>query len=239
MTTMAKGGRFRIYDGMLYKGKPSLAGQGLLPIKVLYPKHLWSKNADRSVPDIPQIKKVIQEIVQEGTERVVLDLEGWGVETSKYLAALNAAKSVGKFLDYGFYGQLPQRSHPYRIKRETNYWHEIQGRNAEMAQVAYHANTIYPSLYNLTVDGEEWEAMALRDILAARKYGREVIPFIMPQYHPNSAAPWRFLDYDKWVSQLSFLSQISEGVIIWSPPDPTWDNKSPWWDATKLFLQQF
>ena len=102
-------------------------------------------------------------------------------------------------------------------------------------------DVIFPSIYTFYDDIEGWKKYAINMIVEAKKYGKPVIPYLLPQYHPSSKTnPWGIIEGDFWLEQLKVVYTYADGAILWSPTmksitqelDTSWD----WVKKTQEFF---
>jgi hypothetical protein len=129
----------------------------------------------------------------------------------------------------GFYGApLPFREYYPSFKggKASADWRQA---NRFAERLVEHVDVVFPSLYTFTANQDDWTAYASSNIAEARRYGRPVLAYLCPQYHPsatgiaNQSMPGAF-----WRLQLELCRDLCDGVVIWGRHEP----QSEWWGVT-------
>lgn len=245
-------GCFRIFDATGFKLKPDLKRFGIETAAVIYtPQHYWPDPARRhELPARSLVELTVKRRVasDHGPPLLIMDLEHWPnvgsdevvAETaSKYIRLAEWTQGVAGSSAVGYYGVPPLRDYWRALSgpgsKEYLAW---QAENDRFKTVAETVDLLAPSLYTFYDDERGWERYAEANIREARRLapGKAVYPFIWPQYHDsNRTIGGRQLPATFWLTQLQTLAKLADGAIIWSPPG-WWDEKAPWWIATRAFI---
>jgi len=149
-------------------------------------------------------------------------------------------------LDYRAANPGVHDPHLPTYEKEYSDWKQA---NARLAPLAEKVDIIFPSLYAISTEQSWWTDYYLGEMLQeARKFGKPVIPFIWPEYHPRSRFAGQPVAPDFWRRQLNALRQQADGIAIWGgwtyPPELPlgrqleWDATTPWWQVTKSFMEK-
>ncbi len=242
---------FKIYDAMIYRGKPDMQGLGIEPLTLLNHVHLLDKNKDK-------IKNKISGyyLSNEIEEVVVINIENWSLATDedrrvnipRYTNIVKYVKNLYPDKMIGIYSMYPERnywaSQKDKSSKEYKRW---QDNNNALKNISKYADIIMPSIYTYFPDRKGWLKYAKAQIEEARRnYPTKLVyPFLWPQYHMSSLLyGGRYIEGDFWRLQLEAVYQYADGVIIWGG----WDDKSQqhskwidgldWWDETKSFASR-
>ncbi|MBI1369186.1 MAG: hypothetical protein GC162_11105 [Planctomycetes bacterium] len=230
----------KVYDAIMYTGKPALSESGLMPIKAVYESALWPDGVKHDQPHEATVRAVARTLPTNVP--VVIDIESWSQQPAELDATIDKFIKVAQWIraenpnvKFGFYSILPQR----------NYWAAVLGpgpntgyagwikANEKLQRVADHVDYIFPSLYTFYNDVVGWRKYALNNIVQARQYGKPVIAFLWPQYHDSSKFTGQFLDANYWRTEMMTCASITDGMVIWGgyqqPFDASWD----WWQVTQ------
>jgi hypothetical protein len=77
---------------------------------------------------------------------------------------------------------------------------------------------MFPVLYTGTTDMDQWDRTAKSTIEDSRRYGKPVIPFLMPYYHEGAGGSLAGteLPTEYWQRQLDLVRQYADGAVIWT-----------------------
>lgn len=247
---------FRVFDGLIFYGKPDLSRYGIEPIHIA-DRGFWPNNdADRNVPvDPARVRRYLENLPDDGAP-VVIDIEDWdpGVAdpraSADAIARLTAIHRVfadaGSNRAFGYYSMIPGR----------DYWRAIRGpgspeyrawqrENDRLGPLERRMDIIFPSIYAFYDDQEGWLTYATAQICEARRLSsKPVYVFLWFEYHPGSRPPGQFIPGDFWRLQLETARRLADGVILWGGYDQialdrrTWDPQAPWWQETVRFLER-
>ncbi len=247
---------FVVFDGTLYKNKPSFAGYPIRPITVLYEARLFlDKQLSTAMPPEFTVRSVASKL-RSSPELVVLDIERWSLKgdalavkatTSKFVSVLSWMRSEAPDIHIGAYGTVPLPDYWRAIRGQGNEEYQAWQRdNDRLDELAAHVDALYPSIYTFYKDRQGWVSYAVAQITEARRKanGKPVYAFLWPQYHEsNRMIGLRPLDPDYWELQLNTVYQHADGVVIWggwgaNGPE-LWNEEAPWWQVTKRFMRRF
>ncbi len=124
---------------------------------------------------------------------------------------------------YSYYSQSaidPVTGAWYRVVLPgvSNAFAKLQNTNAYLSELSQSVDYIFPALYTSSTDVDQWVRYATSTIYEARRYGKPVIPFIMPTYHHASGLNQAVVTQSVWQAQLDLLPEIADGGIIWTDP---------------------
>jgi hypothetical protein len=246
---------FIVFDGTLYKDKPSLEAYHVRPITVLYEARLFAANqSPASMPPETVVRSLAFEL-RSSPEPVVLDIERWPLKgdglavqstVGKFLSVLSWMKSEAPGVPLGIYGTVPVPDYWRAIRdpasEEFQSW---QQDNDRLEGVSDRVDALFPSIYTFYTDRQGWVTYAIAQIAEAKRKakGKPVYAFLWPQYHEsNRVLGLRPLDPDYWELQLNTVSQHADGVVIWggwgdNGPE-SWNEEASWWQVTKRFMKR-
>jgi hypothetical protein len=239
-----------IFDGMLYKGKPSMNAYGVRRAIVTDPLRWWLPNESRQ-----EMTKGngIEEWVRTKSpgDILVLDIEAWptvgtkeSVEAtiSKMSETISRIRAAGFDKQIGLYGVPPNRDYWRAQKghgsREYSAW---QAENDLLAPIMKSSDAVFPSLYTFYDDLAGWKLYALANLSEARRVssGKPIYAFLWPQFHDsNKRLRDQHLSAEFWREELETALAASDGVVIWGGWQQQWDENAPWWSVTKLMLEK-
>lgn len=99
----------------------------------------------------------------------------------------------------------------------ANQFARWQNTNVYLDALASKVDIIFPALYTSSPNIVQWDRYAVSSVFDARRYGKPVVPFIMPTYHAAASSMNRaVIAPEMWAHQLNLLPEIAEGVIIWT-----------------------
>lgn len=107
--------------------------------------------------------------------------------------------------------------------------------------LADRVDVLFPSLYTFYKDQAAWDRYAQGNLDEARKYSKKVYPFLWMQYHNSTVNGWQLLEPEYFAHQVAWCLEHADGVVLWGAYEPDgkpllWDEKAPWWVATKKVL---
>lgn len=244
---------FIVFDGTLYKDKPSLGAYHIRPLTILYESRLFVAN---QLPAAMPPEAIVRSLAYElrgSPEPVVLDIERWPLTgdgpavqstVGKFLSVLSWVKGEAPSVPFGIYGTVPVPDYWRAIRdpvsAEFRSW---QQDNDRLEGISDRVDALFPSIYTFYPDRQSWVTYAIAQIAEAKRKanGKPVYAFLWPQYHEsNRLLGSRPLDPDYWELQLNTVYQHADGVVIWGgwgPNGPeSWNEKAPWWQVTKRFM---
>jgi hypothetical protein len=242
--------KFVVFDGTLYKAKPSTEQTGMKPITVLYQASLWPRNAGdpQSVPNADVVKALALQASQS-TGIAVVDIEQWqltgdsttvGQSVDKYQETLQMFQQAAPSLQLGYYSVAPIRDYwsPIDGSNSTKYLAWQQQNNA-VTPIAQQASALFPSAYTFYTDQAGWQKYAIAQVAEARRIapGKPVYLFLWPQYDDGKGAQGGdYLPDAYWQMELETAKKYADGVVIWGGWNQTWDSNASWWLETQRFM---
>jgi len=142
----------------------------------------------------------------------------------------------------------------YAVYPKRNYWDAIADKDSAQYQSFVDANKlrfaagkqmdiIMPSLYTFYTDQVGWNTYATENIREARKYGREIMPFIWFDYHDSAINPYTYIGDDYWRAQIKLCLELTGNAIVWGGWDlgggtgaQIWDDEAAWFKVVQEFL---
>jgi hypothetical protein len=246
---------FVLFDGTLYKNKPSLVAYDVRPITLLYESRLFVANQSPAAMPPEAIVRSLAYALRGSPEPVVLDIERWPLKgdgltvqstVAKFLSVLSWVTDEAPGVPFGIYGTVPVPDYWRAIRdpasAEFRSW---QQDNDRLEGISDRVDALFPSIYTFYPDRQGWVTYAIAQIAEAKRKakGKPVYAFLWPQYHEsNLLLGLRPLDPDFWELQLNTVAQHADGVVIWggwgaNGPEP-WNEEAPWWQVTKRFMQR-
>jgi len=246
---------FVVFDGTLYKNKPSLETYHVRPITVLYESRLFAANQSPvAVPPEPIVRSLAYEL-RDSPEPVVLDIERWPLKgdgltvqstVGKFLSVLSWVKGEAPSVPFGIYGTVPVPDYWRAIRDPASVeFRSWQQDNDRLEEISNRVDALFPSIYTFYTDRQGWVTYAIAQIAEAKRKakGKPVYAFLWPQYHEsNRVLGLRPLDPDYWELQLNTVHQHADGLVIWggwgaNGPE-SWNEEAPWWQVTKQFMRR-
>lgn len=255
-TSLLSSQSFVVYDGTLYRNKPSLLRWGIKPVNILYVSSFWNdwdKAPRDQLPDRKNVRKLAMAARAKG-DLVVIDIEHWPLfrrdrsviadNLQKYITVIGWFRHEAPELKIGFFGILPVADYARSQKGiGSSEYKQWQTENDQLKPLADVVDVIFPSLYTYYPDQRAWGKYAAENIREAHRYGKPVIVFLWPQYsETNIVLSHQYVPVDYWGLQLEIVRRYSDGVVIWGgwgkdgPAD--WVDNAPWWKVTKEFMQR-
>ncbi len=246
---------FIVFDGTLYKNKPSLDAYRIRPITLLYESRLFVANQSPASMPPETIVRTLASELHDSPEPVVLDIERWLLKgdgpvvqstVDKFVSVLSWVKDEAPGVPFGVYGTVPIPDYWRAIRdpasEEFRSW---QRDNDRLERISDRVDALFPSIYTFYPDRQIWATYAIAQIAEAKRKakGKPVYAFLCPQYHEsNRLLGLHSLDPDYWELQLNTVYQHADGVVIWggwgtNGPEP-WNEEAPWWQVTKRFMNR-
>ena len=242
--------KFRLFDSLLFLGKPNLKALGFEQLEVTG-SAFWVGGRPGKEPDEKAVRAYARSLLERGVQLVCLDIEHWPMYP--HADSLTVQGTVDKFLkivrwmhneapgiQIGFYAMPPIQ----------NYWTPVVGKledlmswnrhNDELMRLGSEVDVIFPSIYTFYDDptGDSWRTYARANIEQARKYGKPVYVFLWPQYHDsNRTLRGQPIPAGFWRQQLETAFESADGVVIWGGWKTQWNSKEGWWRSTLDFLR--
>ena len=241
----APGGQtFKVFDGLLYQGKPDPSVLGMTPtVQVNSPA--TANPAPHRVDD-DAVRATLSEL-HGYSGLVFLDYELWPLnpaspgELSNNVDMLNRvlrlAREVVPGATFGYYALLPCPEYWSVVGGDPATFKAWQTCNAALDRIAEHVDVILPSLYTYYNDQQGWDKFAAAQLAAARRYHKPVYAFLWPEFHvSNAALKGTNIPADFWRHELDFCKAHADGIVIWGGWQERWNEQAAWWLVTKAFL---
>jgi hypothetical protein len=240
---------FRVFDALLFLGKPSLSDHGFEAIEV-NGTSFWPAGRPANQASEVAIRAYARQLVGRSVQLLCLDIEHWPMYPHADSAAAEATidklieiarwiRAEAPGIKLGFYALPPIR----------DYWTPVQGKaaailkwtnyNTRLARLAAEVDVIFPSLYTFYEDqsGKAFQRYAQANIQLAKQYGKPVYVFLWPQYHEsNKRVGGQLISGAFWRRQLEAAYERADGIVIWGGWKENWDDDSAWWRSTQDFL---
>lgn len=127
--------------------------------------------------------------------------------------------------------------HRYTLPTTSNQFASLQNANVYLEGLAADVDYIFPAVYTHSNDVDLWVRYAKASILEGRRYGKPVIPFLMPTYHQGGGSlVHQVITQSFWQVQLETVRAYGDGAIIWSDEYTPTDPNSPWIQNTISFI---
>jgi hypothetical protein len=236
---------FIVFDGLLNPDKPDLRKLGMPELRGT--ANIWRSGISHDVLDARGVESVVKFMKTFG-DSFYLDVENWPVynappevveaSIAKLIRVAEITRATAPNHRFGFYGLLPQHVHWAFILKKQDEIAAWQRSNELAAPLASHVDFVLPSLYTFYDDPEGWRISAREILVAARRYGRPVYPFLWPEYQDsNEQLAGKPVPRDYWRMELEFVRQYADGVVLWGGYQKKWNENAPWWLETKDFLK--
>lgn len=231
----------RFYDLSNLRGRDSvehLPGWG--HIDLITVGEIWPANANLNVIPYDKIRYTARKQRPEGTI-VCLDVEHWPVDQDDDTLAdiyidlhIQLIREFRKHLPpgtkVGYYGVLPIRDYWSVVRNDRDAIRDWERKNERLMRLADEVDIIFPSIYDFYGDAQRWRVYAEHHIVEAEKYGKPVIPFICPVYHPsNPDKGGQPLDEENWQLMLDYVATRTDGAVVWSIPEQLDHPVQDWW----------
>lgn len=249
--------QFKVFDGTLYRNKPTLDEYRIEPIEILYVSRFWPDNSSSGImeqlPDEHTVRRVAREAMKKKYP-VVVDIEHWRLDgdesqirenLAKYATVLQWLRNEAPDLRFGYFELLPMNAYGWALKNQNSSdYRRWQTVNEQRGNLAPLVDAVYPPLYTYYPDQLEWVRYARANLSEARRYGKPVYAFLWPQYsEQNKELSQQYLPADYWRLQLETARKYADGIVIWGGWDgkrngpADWDDSAPWWQVTREFMR--
>lgn len=231
---------------MLYTCMPRQMPNGRLP-EVFLATDWWIFGTSKGPNSEPSEKNCRLAAREARGRLLVLDIERqsypYDIRTATKRQVLYTIERTKKVIRW-MRSEVPQiRIAIYAMLPMRDYWTPVGGNPEKIAKwraaneflkpLAEYVDVICPSIYFFYPQEKGWLRYAKANIAEARRYGKPVLPFLMPQYHPSTKLGGRWVDADYWGLQLNTVREFADGAIIFvmDRVNPT----LPWWRETMWF----
>jgi hypothetical protein len=235
---------FKVFDGLLYQGKPDPSVLGMTPIiQVNSPA---AANPTPHRVDDDAVRATLSGL-HGYSGLVFLDYELWPLnpaspgELSNNIDMLNRvlrlAREVVPDATFGYYALLPCPEYWSVVGGDPATFKAWQTCNSALDRIAEHVDVILPSLYTYYNDQQGWDKFAAAQLAAARRYHKPVYAFLWPEFHvSNATLRGTNIPADFWRHELEFCKAHADGIVIWGGWQERWNEQAAWWQVTKAFL---
>jgi hypothetical protein len=195
-------------------------------------------NRDRSRGDERLVKQLA--LAHDHRAPLIWDIEHWRLprDMDKFIEIIQWARDVRPDLRQSYYIMLPERNYwapveyhfrPNNITlKKLNDWKE---RNAALMPLAEVVDFISPSLYtfyrnddgHFALQDTWWFAYAEANIAEAKKYNKQVVPWLSPRLWRSAGQ--ELMDLAFFRRQIEFVLQAADGVMVfdWIDNEPRID----------------
>lgn len=195
----------------------------------------------------------------------IINLEHWPLPQmmSKYIRVIDWWREVRPDTRLGYYSMLPVREYwapiVEHLGTEPEYVTWWKQQNAHMGRkrnslgqfesrgLVDVVDFVCPSLYTFYADkqsgpdnshDEWWEVYAIANIAEARKYQKQVYPFLWPRYHDsNATVGLKYIGNDLLRRQIEVCIEHADGCVIWD--SPSLPNASEILSDTSAVMREF
>jgi len=199
-------------------------------------------------------KELVQQFAEQHSERlpVIIDLEHWPLpaQQDKYIEVVDWWREARPDLRIGYYSMVPSGNYWAAIIATTGDISQMKvwaQANAQLARkrdflgrfthrgLADVVDFVCPSLYMAYIGLDQYnnnhsqlwfDAYAPATIIEARKYQKQIYPFICPRVHPGNQAgdANKYIGDDLLREQIKWCIENTDGCIVWDyylDPDAT------------------
>lgn len=237
---------FLVFDAMLYKDSPDMAAHGLPRLTIVYAQNLWPEKVQSELPPRNLVRTVARRMHRLGN-LICIDIEHWPLfdadnqlrqdNLAKYQRVADWFHAARPGLRLGYYAVLPPRHYQALAQDYTPGVERWRAQTRALEPLAPHVDVVFPSLYTLSDDPEQWQRFARASLEEARRYGKQVYPFLWPHFHDASDRAGELIPANFWQMQLETCRQYADGVVIWGGYQRDWNDDAPWWHTTRAFLK--
>ena len=112
---------------------------------------------------------------------------------------------------------LGESWHVANLPRAADSFARWQATSEYLRPLSESVDYLFPALYTGIDDADRWERSARLTIEDSRRYGKPVIPFIWPRFHPGGSmgADEAELPVAFWERQLDLVSEHADGAYLW------------------------
>jgi hypothetical protein len=232
--------RFRIFDGLLHRGKPDLTRVGLERIALL--ADIWRPHITRDVVDETGVLAAVDRL-PAWSKTLYIDIEQWplfpapvatrNASLDKLVRVAQLVRRERPELKFGFYGAPPVCVY-WPIMRHDESYRQWLTADRAIAPLAHGVDYVFPSLYTFYDDRAGWLRFAAAQIEEARSYGKPVYPFLWYQYFDgNPMLSGHEIPAEVWEEELRFCRAHADGIVLWGGSERGWSQSAAWWQVTR------
>lgn len=242
---------FKLYDSLLFTGRPASAVWGAEPLKLFYQQFVLDQPANTLPTQAVMNQRLATHANFEGplcfdieliAHTDAASLAEYSIFYNQLTAMIRIACPKAKI---GYYGLPPIRQYWPVINRLTdpasyNFW---KNSNDQIKGMADPVDLCFPSLYtfygSVPAEVASWCTYARENIREARRSapGKPIFPFIWPQFHESNAVlGGQLVPGEYFRMQLELIKDEGcAGAVIWGGFQVAWNNASPWYVQTQDF----
>jgi hypothetical protein len=182
----------------------------------------------------------------------ILNIEHWPLpeHIGKYIDIVNWWREIRPDVRVGYYSMLPYRNYWAPVLWSLNQRNSMEAwkaANQLLRPLAEVVDFVCPSLYTFYEDGQSgpdyshddlWEVYARANIDEARKYNKQVYPFIWPRFHiSNQLVGLQYIGDELLRRQIRVCVEHADGCIVWD--DPSIDKGDGVLTKTSAIMREF
>ncbi len=245
----------------LYTSVPSLMPDGRTPEVFLATS--WWFFGPATGQDIDPIEERCRQAAREARGRLlVIDIENdfypFDIRKAPKRRVLYTIQRIRKAIRWmrdevpslkiGLYG-IPMRDYWVAINTALGSEHQLfdkcqaelrewRAANDFLAALVADLDYLCPELYTFQPHQDRWQRYCDVHIKEAKRFGKPVLAFLMPEYHPSEIGNWgRWLAADYWRMQLERARFAgADGIIIYTMTHS--GTAAPWWQETVRFRRE-
>lgn len=156
------------------------------------------------------------------------------------------------FADFHLYSQYAQYKNKdgssWLNPHNKNWLREWNFINNNLKSIARNDDIAFPSNYTRFKDMNLWRKITDLQLAKIKELNPnlKIYVFMWPQYYAKGSNVYGDdMEVEFWEYQLNYLYGKCDGIVLWMPPfhwktrkKLSWDNKSPWYLATKKFIKE-
>jgi hypothetical protein len=243
---------YKLYNLLSFKGQPDLSLEGLSPVSwysrggydpVVVGKWASEQKSDLLIVDFEALCSDVR------VQKAECVAQGHAQRIAGFRAAKRDKQNPKARI--GTYGVCPVGDYWTPVmptEEKLLAWH---GTNRFNSVIADDLDVVCPSLYAFYDDEKGWVKAALANIEQAYKYGKPVIPFICPHYHPSNAKA-RNTVVPYFGTILDTVRERCDSAILWGgwwfgPKDVgegsetgrpwPWDKNAAWFNEVRRVVR--
>lgn len=251
-----------IFDCLSYEDRPTTQELGMVKLHLMGHWSFWADGKAKLHFDASHTHESLKKLPSCAEVCINIEAEGWRTDYRQYgkedvrhamhqwIRLLTFCRALRPDCSWGVYATWPIR----------DYWSPVNGKRAsisrwkransftrrtrnlltgrlEAADPAELCDYIYPSLYEFYDEPEQWVKYANANIAEARKYGKNVRPFLWPEFHnSNAQLAGQNIPGEHWRVILQACKDMGVDPVIWGGWQQIWNPDAEWWMVTKDFI---
>jgi len=240
----APGSNFRVYDGLLHRGKPNLARLGFE--RIYWVGGLWRPGTPRDYVDEQGVIAALALLPYEA-RTLYIDIENWpllGVSDSvraqhieNFIVTAKIVRRVKPAVKFGFYGIAPLCIYWPIIRQDKEALAEWRAANRALQPLADLVDFVLPSLYTAYDDHADWRKYAIASLDEARQYRKPIYPFLWYEYFDgNPLLRGHVVNATDWRDELDLCRECADGIVLWGGSERGWSESAGWWQSVLSFM---